>query len=67
LDERLAALTHDSGRLLWGYCAGDELDELIVRSVRFVLKAGRLPSEAELRQACFQGGPDTLDMYIGGG
>jgi len=67
LDERLALLTHGSRRLLWGYCAGDGLDELIVRSVRFALQTGRPPTEVELRQACFPHGPHTLDVYIGGG
>jgi len=53
--------------LLWGYYAGNGLDETIARSVALSKTLGRLPTEAEVRQACFPWGPENLDLVISGG
>jgi len=66
----MAALSNKSeskNLLLWGYCAGDGLDEVIARSVLLAHTLERLPTEAEVRQACFPYGPVTLDVLISGG
>jgi len=53
--------------VLWGFSGGSGLDELIARSVALHQTLGRLPTEEELRSACFPLGPSDVDIYIGTG
>ncbi len=59
--------TAGSQLLLWGYCAGNGLDEVITRAAVLYQQLGRIPSEQEVRTACFPNGPESLDVYIGSG
>ena len=68
LRERLALATgQQTCKLWWGYSAGSGLEEVIARSVQFYQETGRLPTEEELRQACFPLGPASVDIFIGTG
>jgi len=53
--------------LVWGFSSGDGLDEVIARSVELHGTLGRLPTEDELRKACFPDGPEKIDIFIGSG
>lgn len=68
IERELEDLTPTGVRLLlWGYYGGRGTDEVIARSVLLHEKLGRLPTEDELREACFPFGPKQLDIFIGSG
>jgi hypothetical protein len=68
IKEELESVVQAGSRLLlWGYCGGRGLDEAIARSVILGQQLGRIPTEDEVRRACFPLGPTNLDVFIGGG
>ncbi len=68
LEAALEAATPAGERLLlWGNYAGEGIDEVVARSITLYQKLGRLPTQAEVRQACFPYGPENLDIYLGMG
>jgi len=68
LRHSLRALTANGKRsLVWGYSSGSGLDEVIARTVLLYQTLGRMPTEAEVRAACFPDGPERIDVYIGSG
>lgn len=68
LQAQFVELMPDGERLmLWGYAAGTPNEELIARSILLFQELGRIPTEDELRRACFPFGPDKLDIYLTAG
>lgn len=68
LGQELIESTPEGDRLLlFGYCAGSFNEELIARTVDLYQRFGRLPTEDEVRDACFPFGPSQLDVFIRAG
>jgi hypothetical protein len=68
VNNALCELTPQGERqILFGYNAGTFADEAIWHSVNLYQRLGRIPTTAEVREACFPDGPSKLDILIGAG
>ncbi len=66
LETALESLTPTGERqVLFGYNAGTFMDEIIRHTSTLHAELGRVPTQAEVRVACFPVGPEKINLLIG--
>ena len=66
LNTVLESLTPTGERqVLFGYNAGTFMDEIIYHTATLHTGLGRMPTQAEVRAACFPVGPEKINLLIG--
>ena len=66
LNSALESLTPTGERLvLFGYNAGTFMDEIIHHTLTLQVQLERVPTQAEVRVACFPVGPEKINLLVG--